>query len=61
MEQWIHLGRKLREPVNPSTMPVAVKFLEKSQGKETALGIDLESVFFQMNSSWFPRARFPIL
>ena len=28
MEQWIEMGRKLREFINPSTMPVAVKFLE---------------------------------
>ena len=29
MEQWIEMGRKLRELVNPSTMPVAVKFLKE--------------------------------
>lgn len=28
MEQWIELGKELREFVNPSTMPVAVKFLK---------------------------------
>jgi uncharacterized protein (DUF169 family) len=31
MEQWIHMGRKLRELVNPSTMPVAVKFLKEEE------------------------------
>ena len=29
MEQWMQMGRKLRELVNPSTMPVAVKFLKE--------------------------------
>ena len=29
MEQWIQMGRKIRELVNPSTLPVAVKFLEE--------------------------------
>lgn len=29
MEKWIRLGEKLRNLVNPSTFPVAVKFLEK--------------------------------
>jgi len=29
MEQWMQMGRKLREFINPSTMPVAVKFLKK--------------------------------
>ena len=29
MEKWIQLGEKLRRYVNPSTFPVAVKFLEK--------------------------------
>lgn len=29
MEQWMQMGRKIRELVNPSTMPVAVKFLKK--------------------------------
>jgi len=29
MEQWMQMGRKLREMVNPSTMPVAVKFLKE--------------------------------
>ena len=29
MEQWMQMGRKLRVFVNPSTMPVAVKFLKK--------------------------------
>ena len=29
MEQWMQMGRKLRELVNPSTMPVAVRFLEE--------------------------------
>lgn len=31
MEQWIHMGRKLREFINPSTMPVAVKFLKEKE------------------------------
>jgi uncharacterized protein (DUF169 family) len=29
MEQWMQMGRKIREFINPSTMPVAVKFLEE--------------------------------
>ncbi len=29
MEQWMQMGRKIRELINPSTMPVAVKFLEE--------------------------------
>ncbi|MBW1797988.1 MAG: DUF169 domain-containing protein [Deltaproteobacteria bacterium] len=29
MEKWMQMGRKLRELVNPSTMPVAVKFLKE--------------------------------
>jgi len=29
MEKWMQMGRKLREMVNPSTMPVAVKFLKE--------------------------------
>ena len=29
MEKWISLGEKLRHLVNPSTLPVAVKFLER--------------------------------
>ena len=28
MEKWIHLGKKLREFVNPETFPVAVKLLK---------------------------------
>ncbi|MCF8120378.1 MAG: DUF169 domain-containing protein, partial [Deltaproteobacteria bacterium] len=28
MDQWIHLGEKLRALINPSTLPVAVKFLK---------------------------------
>ncbi|RLB28721.1 MAG: hypothetical protein DRH11_16920 [Deltaproteobacteria bacterium] len=37
MEHWINLGRKLRELVKPSTMPVAVKFLkEENQIPEKA-------------------------
>lgn len=29
MEKWMQMGGKLREMVNPSTMPVAVKFLKE--------------------------------
>ena len=29
MEQWMQMGRKIRELVNPSTLPVAVRFLEE--------------------------------
>ena len=29
MEKWMQMGRQLRERVNPSTMPVAVKFLKE--------------------------------
>ena len=32
MEKWINLGEKLRNLVNPSTFPVAVKFLETENG-----------------------------
>ena len=31
MEKWISLGEKLRNLVNPSTFPVAVKFLEREE------------------------------
>ena len=28
MDQWIDMGRRLRELINPSTMPVAVKITD---------------------------------
>ena len=48
MDQWIELGKKLREFINPSTMPVAVKFLEeevlipeKSRRPQRDLGVKI--------------------